>query len=41
MFYENFYQMYEQEQRRKSAECERKFIDFCNKYSELNDLYKQ
>ncbi len=41
MFYENYYQTYEQKQDRKAAECERKFIDLCNKCRELNDLYRQ
>lgn len=42
MFYENYYQTYEQqEQNRKAAKCEQKFIDLCNKCRELNDLCRQ
>lgn len=41
MLYGNYYQIHEQEQNRKAAECERKFIDLCNKCSELNDLCRQ
>lgn len=41
MFYGNYYQSYEQEQNRKAAECERKFIDLCNKCGELNNLCRQ
>lgn len=41
MFYENYYQSYEQEQNRKAAECEHKFIDLCNKCNELSNLCRQ